>query len=1070
MLLTASRTRARAPRSTGLATLSPSTTALLQSRHAQQCREFSFGGWSSYFHPESQKEGRRRHRMIRYRYMESLNRNLSWDNSLRAHNSKVAMKKAMAQFAARTEARGKYANLNDVKSWSDDLSGGRPGKNIEDVERGAIDHLFNGDKTTQYDYGSWKSPLQNIRNYLHSQSAPEPVTPEDVLHATTTGNGDIDPITNRRIPKYKDLGKYGPVEDVSASKPQQEKPKYNDLGKYKPARHNEPDGQQKPTPEETSKQYDDVDKYGPVRWNEPDGQQKPSVEEKSKEYKDLHKYSHSEFDDPFTQRKLTPEEQSKFYNDLDQYKPVHWNEPDGLRKQTSEELSKDYDDLHKYGAVHWNEPDGLRKLTPEELSKDYQDLGKYGPVVWSEPDGLRRLTPEELSKNYDDLDAYSAPHTAKDSILQAHEAAQMDRTVKGKPLPSKIDIPSENLTEKYEDLDQYGPVRWNEPDGLRTLTPEELSKNYDDLHLYGAVQWNEPDGLRTLTPEEQSKQYADVPKYAPRDLSGASKRMHPEEASKFYKDLPKYHQYENGDSTARLHPEETSKQYKDLHKYAQYGNAGPEAERIHPEEASKQYKDLSKYPAAGFEEAEKTQHIHPEELTKNYQDLDNYKPSVFDSPDLVYPANPVEAAQVYKELHSYDAIEHNEPDGKPTPVPDAVVSGLKNYDSKVGPQNTENGPFTHHHTTNRFFPNLNESRDVDEVDNLTAEDIRASTLRRAEENSQMTGNFVRDFPEDFATSWSTEHSPSKSTLLPKDHAEVDTDVNTEATTEATAEASSAEDKSVEQDNDEVKSMDECFPSESFKLQPALDRQTDKLEEVEDSYSHNPQGLETSFSEECGKETLPTMEKHYVMTGSHVGDPELYKILAYDSASQTVNMAEATSTIHDESAPASPADVIIRLTNPSKFLPHFQTLEAQGYEIASGSGDVLIFRKVRPASTTDSSFFPEPTPYTPTRINPIDMMGKPAVGNFASPTGFVNYDMLEESPYKPAPPYRSSEDKNPDESSISKQKPVKEKKKRRLGRKLALGTVWIAGSAYAVGVMGEYFSTRGFESEGQPRRL
>ena len=726
------------------------------------------------------------------------------------------------------------------------------------------------------------------------------------------------------------------------------------------------------------------------------------------------------------------------------YKSVYWNEPDGLRIQTSEELSKTYDDLHQYNAVHWNEPDGLRKPTPEELSKSYTDLGEYdGPVAWCEPDGLRRLTPEEESKQYNDLDTYAMPFTAPDSVLQAHEAAQQDRTVKGKVLAKKVEAPAENLTEKYEDLDKYGPVRWNEPDGLRMLTPEELSKRYEDLHLYGgAYQWHEPDGLRNLTPEEQSKRYRDVPQYVSRELAGESEWIHPEEASKNYKDLPKYKQYDNGDpAVPRVHPEESSKQYQDLSKYAQYGDAAPQY--VQPEDASKQYNDF---------------HMHPEESSKSYKDLGTYQPALFDSPLESFLLRPEEVAAC-QDLYAYNG-------GKPTILPDPVVYGsLKEFNTKAGSPFPDIGPFTYQGKANRLPPSSPESN-VDDVDNLTAADIRAATLRRAgivdetpssevrEPEVKLTGNYARDFPEEFSASWSVDNSPSKSTLFPNNQGE-------------DKEATAADEKNVDA---ELSSMDESFSSESGRLQPALDRQLDKLKETEDSYSHIPQGLETSFSEECdGKDTLPIKEHHFTPTQQPAGEPELYKILAYDSATQNITVAEATSSIQTETTPASLADVLTRLSTPSKFLPYFKSFEAQGYEVVSGSGDILIFRKVRAA--TEEASEPEPVPEPARRsmpINPIDMMGHPAVGNFASPTGFVNYDTLDGALEKPAPPFRNNDQdlKDPD---LSGEK-TKEHKKRNIGRKLALGTVWIAGSAYAVGVMAEYFKARGFEAEARPRRL
>lgn len=359
----------------------------------------------------------------------------------------------------------------------------------------------------------------------------------------------------------------------------------------------------------------------------------------------------------------------------------------------------------------------------------------------------------------------------------------------------------------------------------------------------------------------------------------------------------------------------------------------------------------------------------------------------------------------------------------------------------------------------------NEGTDPDSIetnaDSLTAEGIRAATLRRAYELSQehqleqsedqvasldsepttrLTGNYVRDFPEEFATSWSTENSSTNSALFPKDRVQ-------------------ASEAAGEQDGAEMSSMDESFPTEQGRLQPSLDRLA-----AQDSYSHEPQGLETSFAEECGVDTLPKMEKHYTSKNAIADAPASYKILAYDSTLQTMSIAEATTSMEESDSSSALADVLLRLSNPSKFLPYFETLQTQGYEVVSGSGDVLIFRKVRAASAssegTTSGFANVGTP----RVNPIDMMGRSAVSNFASPTGFVNYETLSESMDKEklSPSYRPVVDAN-EEETVKTRAPAGHRKKRRLGRKLVLGTAGVAGSAYAVSMLGEHVSTR------EPRR-
>lgn len=999
---------------------------------------------------------RRSYHSSRYRHVESVSRKLLWGSSPRGGKTKASIKKIVASARSSDAYSGNYINVDEVKSWSDEVSGFRPGKNIEDVEQSAIDHLITGNKPKDFEYSLWKSPLRNIRKQLESQRAPTEVTPVDVIHATATSHEEstIDPITNRRVFKksqthssnYKDLDKYGPVMYQEAEKQLADKEKPTDLDKYGPVVDGEKNVQR-----EKQEEYDDLDKYGPVKWNEPDGLQKPTPEEESKKYKDLHKYSSSALDDTFTQRKLTSEEQSKVYEDLDQYNPVFWNEPDGLRQETPEERSKTYDDLKQYGPVRWNEPDGLRKPTSEELSKDYSDLNQYEPVTWSEPDGLRRLTPEEESKIYDDLDAYNTPFVANDSVLQAYEASQQDTTAKAEPLAPKVEVSAEDPAYEYKDLDKYGPVRWNEPDGLRKLTPEELSKKYDDLHFYGATKWNEPDGLRKLTPEEESKQYRDLPEYVPRENEPLLARSHPEEVSKEYEDLTEYRQCDTTDpSNHRIHPEEASKQYNDLHDYSGFESV---RERIHPEEASKRYEDVSKYPAASFEEAEKTSQIHPEELSKKYNDLGLYETSGLNNSEA-YPVHPEELSKKYSDLGDYK-------NGSVfTAFASAAGNGPKDDSSKAGSQQVQDGSLcTHRPRDNRSSLGSTNIKSMDSSSGrgvLTPQDSKDWHDSSWDATTQEALRDIRKYrAPKLSQSFDYTLSPDK----------VSSDVQSEI-----------------QDVDELCSMDESFPIEGSRPQTVLKnswtRGHTEEESWSDPYSKVPQGLETCYAEECaGQTTWPALVKHYAAketqpegttaTDDKVTHEKSYKVLAYDPDTQTVNVAETTSTVHNDALPSAPADILLKLSHPSKFLPYFSSLEMQGYEMLTGSGDILVFRKTRPASTTMA---PQSPQMGPTRINPIDMMGKPLSGNFASPTGFVNYEILaDEHISKPAPPFRSSSYDEHQESGLKSSNSMKQRKTKSLGKKMVMGTVGIAGSAYALGVVGEYFNTGGEDGAG-PKRL
>lgn len=197
------------------------------------------------------------------------------------------------------------------------------------------------------------------------------------------------------------------------------------------------------------------------------------------------------------------------------------------------------------------------------------------------------------------------------------------------------------------------------------------------------------------------------------------------------------------------------------------------------------------------------------------------------------------------------------------------------------------------------------------------------------------------------------------------------------------------------------------------------------------------------------------------------EPTLYKILAYDPIMQTIKMAETTSIVSDTSSALTPAEVLLRLSNPAKFFPHFQPLQSQGYEIASGSGDVLVFRKVREGTLAASS-----VPYGRKVINPIDGMQsvpQPATGNFASPTGFVNHDLPSDHPFvsgidvRREEPVFSGRRNEWQDGNGEKEQPGRRSKK--VGRGLLVGAAWVAACSYAVGVVAEFFKTGGTDGKG-----
>jgi len=116
-------------------------------------------------------------------------------------------------------------------------------------------------------------------------------------------------------------------------------------------------------------------------------------------------------------------------------------------------------------------------------------------------------------------------------------------------------------------------------------------------------------------------------------------------------------------------------------------------------------------------------------------------------------------------------------------------------------------------------------------------------------------------------------------------------------------------------------------------------------------------------------------------------PCVYRILAYDSATESVTSAKATSLApFSKEQQLLPVEALEVLNNPGKFLPHLMTLHNKGYSVGSGTSNILVFKKEATGDELAAAKHAEAM----RGPNPID--GTVAqTGNFASPTGFVNYD-------------------------------------------------------------------------------
>jgi hypothetical protein len=386
---------------------------------------------------------------------------------------------------------------------------------------------------------------------------------------------------------------------------------------------------------------------------------------------------------------------------------------------------------------------------------------------------------------------------------------------------------------------------------------------------------------------------------------------------------------------------------------------------------------------------------------------------------------------------------------------------------------------------------------------------------------KMTGNFVRNFPEEFETSWTVDQS-NPGSLTPKKKSnnsnfEQEIENNVQRDEEAYVSGMAPNETSLNS-------------SGAVRIEPSLDRTnvrqiekgTSKLDNHEakvigapESNSREEQQHDKKTKKESDRnliqevrkiyeDTYGTIDSRHRQTGVSNGteeamaieptagtaEPTLYKILAYDPTMQSISTAETTSIVPDSSGALTPAEVLLRLSNPAKFFPHFQPLQSEGYEIVSGSGDVLVFRKVRSGapvntmidrtgkgwtvplrgSSSESNAVASERARSYKATNPIDgMQSSPvaATGNFASPTGFVNHDL----PGVSDPPFKSNIDVRREEPVFSGKRnweDESEGSRRKDGgkfKKVLIGGAWVAAASYAVGVVAEFFKTGGADGKG-----
>ncbi|EPE06546.1 serine-threonine rich protein [Ophiostoma piceae UAMH 11346] len=602
-------------------------------------------------------------------------------------------------------------------------------------------------------------------------------------------------------------------------------------------------------------------------------------------------------------------------------------------------------------------------------------------------------------------------------------------------IESSAEVSGVDANKKYADLDKYKPVSWNEPDGKPSNSPVELGhEGYDqkEVQKYKPYQWNEPDGKPNDVPVELGYlgyDPAEVQKYQP-----------------FMWNEP------DGQPTAP--PIEVGHHGYDPAEVAKY-------KPFMWNEPDGKPETLVEQGHHGYDQAE----------------VQQYKPFAYNEPDGKPPAVNVEKGHHgydLAEVQQYQAFRYNEPDGKP-----AVATG------EIGHHGYDQTEVKQYKAFHYNEPDGKPAAPTGELGYHGYDQSEVQKYRAFRHNEP-------DGKPAVATGEIGHHGYDQTEVKQyKAFHYNEPDGKPAAAGDSTAASLNEYDAKFSKTSDEAYSKVlrkmASLTTVDKQTKQSKDRASKSLTDAErvqafaDPYSTEPQGLETAYARECGSESagLPYV-KIRRSTGrpslfdatdpaapQTVAEPFVYKILAYDPAKQSVKIVETTSTVSDATTPMTPAEVLLRMSSPTKFLPHFESLQAQGFEIASGSGDVMVFRKVRGASAdAKASIFTEAGAPA---VNPIDMTGKdyvpPSTANFVSPTGYVNLDLpplYENSPTQ----RKAASERFQSNIGVRREEPVfsgpkqtvqdiSAAKKPGIAKRMAVGATWVAGVSYGLGVASEY---------------
>ena len=982
--------------------------------------------------------------------MDACHRKLIWNRPNQAIAKQLGFKEFMWSAWSRRDSRsaGRWVNveeLNDaIKEEQRKQNGG-----IESAEQSAFDRLLNS-RDGLYDL--FRARSRALRDGLGSSSFWNNSTLSEAAPQTSMGakdsseyntnsepEYDIDPITNKKVfrkPVDSFRGYRAQFQSSIQTDPTREILEESETQSYKPFFAYEPDGKIPNKVEDGLKDFDSAESYEPYFAYEPDGKIPDPVQDGLREF-----------------------------DSGESYKPYFAYEPDGKIPDAVQEGLKEYEIGVSYEPYFAYKLDGKTPDPVEEGLKEYEASVSYEPYFAYEPDGHipdSAATSHVASQNH--VDPCPVQQGLKDHDDRTSYGPVMYREPDGK-LPEEP-CPVQEGLKAYDNITSYKPRAANDP--LNNFYPE-LSKSTGGLHdfccrmSYGTATTASPSDRKPTILQDESDRQEDLDLLRASDVRAASgilKGVRKEtEAEKLAKRRELEDQYQ-----------QLSIENSELQNIASHLK-GRINDKI-AEVSSKLPSDDSKGTMTGNYVRD-----FPEDFEAKWTVNNN-------GAESLTPQSRVDA-------WGYDKT----PQGLELSYEQEVQSSEKEFIDGLG-------------SANAFASKLDIPRIQTSLDRSVpafvnpAQEVREIRARYAEKAD--TAEEIKLQTE--IDPYSKEPQGLETNFAEEKQLEIEIDPYSKT-------PQGLETHFLEEQQLESRLEKELDPySKEPQGLETLFAEERKLEHERDPYSKLPQGLETSYTEECAAQEADALLEQEARLSDSVAkkttiqrdqglvhevrsiyedaygkidslhrqapeaaivhkteqntqdiEPTVYTILAYDPTTQSVSTAETTSIVPDTAQPLTPAEALLRLSSPAKFIPHFGSLQAEGYEIVSGSEDVLVWRKVRPSA-------PMPHLAHTKAMNPIDgTRSAPivATGNFASPTGFVNHDILDDSEhdFKSNIDVRREEDVFSGKSSWSEDAEQPRRKKMGTGKKMLIGAAWLGGLSYTLGVVSEYFKTGGIDGLG-----